>query len=139
MSFSQIWIHSVWATKNRDPLLKKKIRIQIFEKFREIAKDKSYFLDTTGGVDDHVHILFSIKPNQIISNIVKDFKGISSKWINDNILTEQYFEWQEGFSAFSVSPWNVKLIRNYIKNQEQHHKNLGFDDEIDKLDRGDLI
>jgi len=138
MSFSQIWIHTVWATKKRDPQLKKDIRIQIYKKFREIAKEKSYFLDTIGGVDDHVHILFSMKPNQTISNIVKDFKGISSKWINDNNITEQYFEWQVGFSAFTVSAWNVELIRNYIKNQEQHHKNLGYDDEINKLDIGEL-
>ncbi|HPD65414.1 MAG TPA: IS200/IS605 family transposase [Bacteroidia bacterium] len=139
MSFSQIWIHSVWATKNRYPFLTKDIRIKLFEKFREIAKDKSYFLDTTGGIDDHVHIIFSMRPNQIISNIIKDFKGISSKWINDNNITEEYFEWQEGFSAFSISPWNVELIRNYIKNQEQHHKNQGFDDELKRLNKSEII
>ncbi|NLJ06148.1 MAG: IS200/IS605 family transposase [Sphingobacteriales bacterium] len=139
MSFSQIWIHSVWATKNRYPFLTKVIRIKLFEKFREIAKDKSYFLDTTGGIDDHVHIIFSMRPNQIISNIIKDFKGISSKWINDNNITEEYFEWQEGFSAFSISPWNVELIRNYIKNQEQHHKNQGFDDELKRLNKSEII
>ena len=102
----------------------------MYTKIREIAIENDYHLDFINGVADHVHCLISIKPSQSISDVSKYLKGGSSRWINDGNFAETYFDWQDGFAAFSVSPGNLNNVRNYIKNQEKHHHEMTFKDEL---------
>jgi REP element-mobilizing transposase RayT len=76
-----------------------------------------------------------MKSTQSISQIVKTIKGESSKWLNDVKLVEGVFEWQEGYGAFSVSPTHLKRVRNYIKNQEKHHLNRNFEEEMFEIQK----
>ena len=132
-TYSSVWIHLVWATKKRQPLIHYKLKKPLYDKMREIADEKDFRLDFINGMHDHVHLLVSIEPKYSISQIVQYLKGISSNWANKSGLSEEYFEWQDGFSAFSVSPTQLYTVREYIKNQEEHHKETSFEDELKSI------
>ena len=129
-TYHQIWVHLIWATKNRHPHLTKVVRHKVFQYIYSEAEHKGFPLDTINGIDDHVHCLLSLPPKYAVSSVVKHLKGESSKWINDQELTSEYFEWQAGFSAFSVSKTTVPHVRKYIQKQEVHHQTKSFADEM---------
>jgi putative transposase len=132
-TFTALWIHVVWSTKNREALLLKNVRVVLFPKMREIALEKGYHLDFINGVEDHVHCLFSMHPKHSVSEVVKHVKGASSHWLNGQNLINGPFQWQDGFAAIWVSPSNVQQVRNYIRNQETHHQKVGFEAELETL------
>lgn len=121
-----MWIHLVWATKKRERLLDKALRLKLFSHVRENALAKNIHIDFINGHSDHVHILVSLNADQTIANIVQLIKGESSYWINKNKLTPQKFEWQDDYFAVSVSESGINAVREYIKNQEEHHRKKHF-------------
>ena len=125
------WIHLVWATYLRQPLLIKKIRNDVFNKIKEISEENGYILDTINGVEDHVHCLFILKPKHAISQMVNQIKGASSHWINTTKLTDDNFKWQSGFGVFTVSENDVPRVRAYIQNQEVHHQENNCKDDFE--------
>jgi len=135
MPFVKIWIHTVWTTKDRNPLLSYKTRIMLFKHMRDYANDKGYDIDYINGVSDHVHCLLSLKANQSLSDALGLIKGESSYWINKNHLTEEKFSWQSEFYAASVGTVQLKNLREYIKNQEAHHREMDFQTEMLKLEK----
>ncbi len=138
-TYRSLWIHLIWSTKNRNPLIHQKLKHPLYNKIRSIAQEKQYHLDCINGIADHVHLLISLNPRFSISVIVKDLKGISYHWVNENNLTEEHFAWQDGYGAFSVSPSNVQRVRQYIFNQERHHQEMSFADEIIKLQTTSMV
>ena len=133
MPLLKIWIHLVWATKNREPILTQDIRQQIFSHIRENASKKNIYVDFVNGHVDHVHCLISLNQEQTIAKIVQLIKGESSFWINKNNLCRQKFEWQDEYFAVSVSESGINKVREYIKNQEEHHKKKSFREEYDEF------
>ena len=133
MPFIKIWIHLVWATKKREPLLTKDIRQLVFKHIRENAVIKNIHVDFVNGHVDHVHCLISLHPEQTISKVVQLIKGESSYWINKNNLCKEHFEWQDEYFAVSVSESSVNKVREYIKNQEEHHSKKTFQEEYDEF------
>jgi putative transposase len=129
-NFHALWVHLVWSTKNREPLITREIKWPLYEIIREVCKQKGYYLDHVNGIADHVHLLMEIKPKFAISDIVKDIKGLSWDWARNQQLIEEYFSWQDGFAVFSVSPSQLYKVRQYIRNQEIHHKRISFEDEM---------
>lgn len=103
MPFIKVWIHFVWSTKNREPLLTNEIKQKVFRHIRENAKSKGIHLDLIGGYTDHVHCLISLGTDQTIEKIMQLVKGESSFWINKNNLCRTKFEWQDEYFAVSVS------------------------------------
>ena len=88
---------------------------------------------------DHIHMLISIKPNIAISDLVRDIKANSSKWINEKQFVIGKFQWQEGFGAISYAQSQMDKVISYINNQEQHHKKKTFKDEyIELLQKFDI-
>ena len=88
---------------------------------------------------DHTHLLVGLKPSISISDLVRDIKAGSSKFINDNRLVKGKFNWQEGFGAFSYSKSQINYVINYIQNQEKHHKKKTFKEEyIDFLKKFEI-
>ena len=120
-----VWIHLNWTTKYRLPVLTKNTQLQISQHIRENARLKGLFLDHIHILEDHVHILVSLKGNQSVSSIVHLIKGESSHLINQTKLFNFRFEWQEEYYAISVSESALPQIRRYIRNQEKHHLNKG--------------
>ena len=133
MPFVKVWIHFVWSTKNREPILTDKIRSTLFQHIRENARKKGIFLDYINGYVDHVHCLISLGTEQTISEIVKLLKGESSHWINQNELTKTKFSWQHEYFAVGVCESILEKTRDYIKNQESRHQRRPFQDEFDQM------
>jgi len=121
MSFVKIWVHLVFATKNRQPLLSKNFRFDLYNHIIKNCKEKDIFLQTINGYTDHIHCLISLGKDQNISKTTQLIKGESSLWINKNGFTDEKFSWQDDYFAVSVSESQVGAVINYIKNQEQHH------------------
>ena len=133
MAYIKIYIHLVWSTKNREPYLRKKIRYDLFDHIRENAKTKNIHIDCINGYTDHVHCLVSLKPDQTIAKIMQLIKGESSFWLNREYFKKTKFEWQEEYFAVSVGESRIKRVRDYIKNQEEHHKKKTFMDEYNEF------
>ena len=128
-----MWIHLVWATKKREPVLHRDIRKKIFLHIKENASAKNIHVDFINGHIDHVHILVSLNADQTIATIVQLIKGESSYWINKNKLMPQKFEWQDDYFAVSVSESGINSVREHIKNQEEHHARKTFQQEYDEF------
>jgi putative transposase len=133
MSFVKIWVHLVFATKNREPLLIKEFRYDVYKHIIENCKEKEIFLQAINGHTDHIHCLISLGKDQTISKVSQLIKGESSFWINKNHLTEGKFSWQDDYFAVSVSESQVNAVVNYIKNQEVHHAKKSFDEEVSEF------
>jgi putative transposase len=134
MPFIKVYIHFVWSTKNREPSLNTKEKRQmVWQHIRENAKEKDIFIDCINGYSDHCHCLVSLGVDQTIQKLMHLIKGESSFWINKHKITEQKFEWQDEYFAVSVSESMVEQVRNYIKNQEEHHKTKTFQQEYDQF------
>ena len=136
MPFIKTYIHFVWSIKNHQPLLNSyKLRNQVWAHIRENARNKGIFIDFINGYHNHCHCLVSLGTEQTISNVMKLLKGESSFWINKNKLCKVKFEWQNEYFAVSVSDTLIDRVRNYIKNQEEHHKATTFQEEYDEIMR----
>lgn len=134
MPFLKVYIHCVWSTKNRIPYLhSKEIRLTVWNHIRENAREKGIFIDFINGYSDHCHCLVSMCSDQTIQKIVQLIKGESSFWINKNNLIAEKFDWQDEYFAVSVSESVVDKVRNYIKNQEEHHSKKTFQQEYDEF------
>jgi putative transposase len=129
MPYTKVWIHIIWSTKNREKLIGKELKKVLLEHIRENARLKNIFIDTLNCVQDHIHLLISLGREQTISKLVMLVKGESSNWINKNKLVPGRFEWQDEYIAISVSESVVNKVREYIKNQEEHHSSKSFDEE----------
>ncbi len=133
MGYIKIWVHIVWTTKKRKPLLTKEIRQPVFEHIKNNGKTKSIYIDQINGYLEHVHCLVSLRSGQTIEKILMLLKGESSYWINKNKLSPTKFEWQDEYFAVSVSESNLHRVRNYIKNQEAHHCKKSFEFEYNEF------
>ncbi|MCL5031610.1 MAG: IS200/IS605 family transposase [Bacteroidetes bacterium] len=92
--YYKIWIHLVWSVKNRYPFLNDEIRHKIFKHISDKAEEKGFFIDIINGYSDHCHVLISLNPKYSISEVVNNYKGESSHWINSEKLTSTHFAWQ---------------------------------------------
>lgn len=132
-TYSQIYLQIVFSVKGRQNLIDKKWRSELHKYICGIVNEKKQKVYAIGGVSDHLHILISIKPNIAISDLVRDIKANSSKWINDRHLVLGKFQWQEGFGAFSYAKSQLDTVIAYINNQEIRHQKKTFKDEYLKL------
>ncbi|MEN8122401.1 MAG: IS200/IS605 family transposase [Bacteroidota bacterium] len=133
MSYVKIWIHAVWTVKNRQPILARDVRQTLFEHIHQNALGKEILMEVVGGHNNHVHCLFRLKNNQTIENVMQLIKGESSFWFNKSGLSGLKLNWQKEYFAVSVSESQVGTVKNYIANQEEHHKKKTWDDEYNEF------
>ena len=137
MSFTKVYIHYVWSTKNRQPFLSSlEIRQKLWQHIRQNAKEKDIFLLRVNGYKDHCHCLVSLGKEQTLHQVAQLLKGESSHWINkENILGNEKtkFQWQNDYFAVSVSESVLARVKNYIDNQEAHHHKKSFQEEYDEF------
>lgn len=134
MPFVKVYLHCVWSTKNRIPYLDSiELRQKVWNHIRENAIQKGIYIDFINGYSDHCHCLISLGVDQNIQKVIQLIKGGSSFWINKNELTKEKFQWQEEYFAVSVSESILDKVREYIKNQEEHHKKKSFQEEYDEF------
>ncbi len=120
-TYSQIYIQIVFAVKGRQNLIPNIHKDELYKYISGIIRNKDQKLIAINGIPDHIHILIGLKPDATLSDLVRDIKANSSKFINDKKWIQGKFNWQEGFGAFSYSHSHLDRIISYIKNQEKHH------------------
>ncbi len=132
-SYTRVWLHLVWATLERRPLLSKAAAVKLSGHLREYSASKGIYLKINFVNADHVHALIDLPGNLCIDDAVKLLKGESSHWINEQNLVPGKFGWQRGYGAFSVSQSSVSAVCAYIADQERHHAKASFEDELRAL------
>ncbi|WP_028121419.1 IS200/IS605 family transposase [Epilithonimonas tenax] len=138
-TYTQIYIQIVFAVKGRQNLIPKEHRDELHKFITGIVSNRGQRLFAIFAMPDHVHLLVSISPNVLISDLVRDIKAGSSKFINDKKWIVGKFNWQEGYGAFSYSKSHVDNVVKYILNQEEHHKKKTFKEEyLDFLRKFDI-
>ena len=128
-SFSQIYIHAVFAVKGRANLLNKNWRHEVFKYISGIIENKNQKSIIVNGVADHVHIFVGLKPSMALSDLMRDVKNNTTNFINEKKWLPGKFTWQEGYGAFSYSHSQLNNVYQYILNQEEHHKRQTFKEE----------
>ena len=128
-TYSQLYIHIVFAVKGRQNLISENWKDEIYKYITGIVTNKEQKLIAINGMPDHIHILIGLKPDMSISDLVRDIKSNSSKFINDRKWINGKFEWQTGFGAFSYSHSQLTNVIHYIQRQEEHHKVKTFKEE----------
>jgi len=134
-SYNRIWIHAIWATKERQPLIHRSVEAKIFGFMTEQFKEIGCPVTIINGMDDHVHCLFLLNAQKSIADVIKQVKGSSSHWINEQQIITDRFSWQTGYAAYSVSESIMETVFQYIKNQKRHHQFRSFQSELDGLNQ----
>lgn len=130
-SYNKIWIHSIWATKERIPLIPQNIEKNVYQFISEQLREQGCPVKIINGMPDHIHCLFLLSPQKSIADVIKQIKGSTSHFVNQNNLILDKFAWQSGYAAYSVSESGVDKVFEYIKNQKSHHQKKSFQQEYD--------
>lgn len=130
-SLTKIWIHAIFGTKEKQPLIHSSIEQKLYDHIQEhLEKDFECKVRIINGMPEHMHILFLLSPNYAVKDIMQNVKGESSHWVNQQNLIKFKFAWQTGYGAFSVSESNVEKVEAYIRNQKEHHRQRTFTEEF---------
>lgn len=132
-SFTKLWIHAIWATKNRTELIDSSIEKRVHNYIHDELIELGCPVRIINGMSDHVHVLFLLNPKKSISDVIRQAKGGSSHSINGENLILEKFAWQSGYAAFAVSESQLDAVYYYIKNQKQHHLKKNGQEEFDEF------
>lgn len=132
-AYSRIWLHLVWATLERRPLLTKDSASQLSGFLTKYAAEKGIYMKINYVNADHVHALIDLPTSSALEAVMQLLKGASSHWINENNLVPGKFSWGRGYGVFSVSHSDVSVVAKYIAEQEEHHRKRTFGDEVKLL------
>ncbi len=132
-SFNKIWIHAIWATKERIPLIHQRIEQKLYQFIAGQLREQGCPVRIVNGMPDHIHCLFLLSPQKSIAEVIKQIKGSSSHFVNQANLISEKFSWQTGYAAYSVSESGVEKVFEYIKNQKSHHQKKVFQQEYDEF------
>lgn len=129
MSLSNVYVHITFSTKHRQKLIDSSIETRLYEYIGGICKSLECNPIKVGGFTDHVHVLCILSKKITQAKLLEQIKKQSSLWIKKQ--GEQYnnFYWQRGYGIFSVNPFEIKVVENYIANQHEHHTRKSFQDE----------
>ena len=132
-SLSAVYIHLIFSTKNRQPFLRDQdMRMKLHSQIGGISKTIGCAPIQTGGAEDHVHLLARFGRTITQAEWVKELKRVSNLWMKKEFEFSD-FEWQGGYADFSVSESNLEQVKRYIANQVEHHRKIGFQDELRAL------
>jgi REP element-mobilizing transposase RayT len=129
-TLTNLLVHIVFSTKNREPIITSPIRPDLYKYMGGIIRGEGGKLLEIGGIADHVHLVIRLKSIHSVATIVKIVKSKSSKWLNSQPKRPGRFEWQRGYAAFTVSASQLGPVRQYVRNQEQHHRRVSYQDEL---------
>ena len=128
-TYTQIHIQFVFAVKYRRALIQPSWKDELHKYITGMIQNKTHKMLQINTMPDHLHMLIGFRPNENMSQLIQVVKSESTKFINDNHLSQQEFGWQDSFGAFSYCKSHVHNVISYIQNQEQHHKKQTFLEE----------
>ncbi len=128
-TYSALYYHFVFSTKNRAGLLKPDIKQRVWAYIGGVARAHKMTALQVGGIEDHIHALIIAPMTLSPSQIAQYLKGDSSKWIHEEFPELRKFAWQDGYGVFTVSRSNLQNVISYIQNQSEHHRRKTFQEE----------
>jgi putative transposase len=128
-TFSQVYVQIIFAVKGRHGLIQSKWKTDLHKYIAGIIKGKEQKPIIVNGMPDHIHAFVGLRPSMSISDLARDIKNNSSKFINQQGWVKGKFLWQEGYGAFSYGHSQISAVYNYILNQEEHHRKKTFKQE----------
>jgi len=132
-SFAQVYLHIVFSTKYRTPMIRPDVEKELFAFMGDSIKKHKCIPILINGMTDHVHVLCTLSRTVTIAKLLEDMKRNSSRWIKSKGDCYRRFDWQDGYAAFSVSASKKEAVVNYIANQKIHHKDLDYKTELLKF------
>ena len=132
-TYTQIYIHIVFAVEGRQNLIAPEHNDELQKYITGIIHAQKHKLIAINNLPDHLHLLIGLRPDAALSDLVRDVKAGSSKFINQHHWVIGRFSWQEGFGAFSHARSQFDTVIRYIQNQQKHHAKQSFRDEYVKL------
>jgi REP element-mobilizing transposase RayT len=129
-TYSNINLHVIYGVKDRRNALYADMRPRLLDMLSGILTNIGVQTIEANAVDDHAHALIRIKPSHAPSDVLMKLKSNSSRWIHDTFPQLRLFQWQGGFSAFSVSASQVAEVAKYIRDQEKHHRRISYEEEL---------
>ena len=138
-TFTQLYVHIVFSVRSRASLMKDDWRENLHQYITGIVQNKGHKMIAINSMPDHIHIFIGLKPDTALSELVRDIKANSSKWINEEKMKRGKFSWQEGYGAFSYSHSQIGEVISYIQHQRDHHRVKSFREEyVEFLKRFDV-
>lgn len=128
-TYLSLHYHVVFATKNRVPHLDARWRERLFHYMGSTVKGLGAFPQGVGGWHDHAHLLFGMRADKALMDVVRKIKKASSVWVRDRIGLHG-FAWQEGYGGFTVGYRERAVVKTYIANQEEHHRTKTYTEEV---------
>ena len=132
-TYTQVYIHVVFAVEGRQSLIAPEHNDELQKYITGIVSAQRHKLIAINNMADHMHLLVGLRPDAALSELVRDIKANSSRWINEKRWVLGRFAWQEGFGAFSYSRSQLGTVIHYIENQQKHHAKKTFRDEYTEL------
>ena len=132
-SLSKVYVHIIFSTKNRVNSIDKQIESRLFHYLGGICKRLACYPIKIGGYKNHIHILCQLSKKVSQSRLIEEIKKQSSKWMKSVDQKYSRFYWQNGYGIFSVNPREINSVKNYIINQEEHHRKKSFQEEYRSL------
>ena len=133
MSYTQIYYHIVFSTKNRAEVLRQEHEKELYNYLWAILKKHNCHAYRIGGVEDHIHIFTSLHPTLALADLIRELKNSSTNWIHKKGLFPGFEGWQNEYGAFTKSHADHDMIINYIKNQKEHHHKETYIGEFKRL------
>ena len=127
-TYHSLHYHVVFSTKERRPWIRAEWRSRLHEYLGGTVRGLGGLAEAVGGVEDHVHLLLSLKTTAVLADMIREVKKASSAWVAQEHDPE--FSWQDGYAVFSLSWTHVAAARQYIEGQEEHHRKTVFMDEL---------
>jgi putative transposase len=129
-TFTQIFYHIVFSTKDRRPCLIETERERLLRYIWGVIKNRNCHLYRINAVADHLHIFSDLHPSVCLADLIKDIKTSSNKWIKENRIFPLFSSWQDNYAAFTHSFADKNRLIEYIKSQNEHHKRVDFREEL---------
>jgi len=117
----RVYVHFVWATWDRNPLIRPEIERQIYRYISDVCADDRCDVLAIGGMEDHVHLMVNLAPTISMAELMKDVKGGSSRFVSEEVCPGEWFQWQGHYGAFSGGARDKAKVIAYIQNQKAHH------------------
>jgi REP element-mobilizing transposase RayT len=132
-TYTRVYIHSVFAVLGRTAWISGSWKERLHRYITGIIQNHGHKLIAINTMPDHAHIFIGLKPDEALSDLIRDVKRDSTNFVNQDIHPSGKFGWQEGFGAFSYSHSQIDTVVKYILRQEEHHRKKTFREEYEKM------
>ena len=135
--FTQLYLHCVWSTWDRLPLITPKVERRLYEAIIAKCREHKCLPIRVGGIESHIHLLARLHTTIAVATLVKEIKGSSSHLMTHEITPGEFFKWQGAYGAFTLRYAEVPIVKEYIVCQKQHHRDNTLRVEWEKSEIAD--